>query len=461
MIEDFEYKGIWWLPDKPERRISGTLRFTPAEGANLGLIGSFRSFEDINTTFAPRIILGESSNGKSITLNECIETDVSISFPGFQTSSFYANKIFVGAHFQKEEDIQFKNFSVRFLHLDEWVNISGFSIEYKWEDVEVIIKHKMPPPFQANISDDLKVLINFEPIWPKQSFVQKEASIKQNTWIQIEGSEEKPLEYYKKIMNNIQNFLSLGITEPILPMAIEGITEANKEMLGNILRCPPVEIFWKLPDIPKASKTLLPPDMLFTFEDISNRFEIFLRNWFKKADLLEPIFNLYFGTFYNPRMFLEHRFLSLVQAVESYHQRVCGGEYLQEKEYRPVYEALVKAIPSWIVGDFRSSLKNRLKYGNEYSLRKRLKEIFDKYSDILSRFIENKENFIERVVDTRNYLTHWREGLRKHAAQGEELYHLTQKLKMILEICLLAELGFNSEEIKDLLSKKHQREAIQ
>jgi hypothetical protein len=32
---------------------------------------------------------------------------------------------------------------------------------------------------------------------------------------------------------------------------------------------------------------------------------------------------------------------------------------------------------------------------------------------------------------------------------------------MILEICLLAELGFNSEEIKDLFLKKHQREAIQ
>jgi len=461
MIEEFEYKGIWWLPDKPERQISGTLRFTPAEGANLELIGSFRSIEDINTIFAPGIILGESSNGKSITLNECIETNRTFSFPGSQTSSFYANKIFVGVHFQKEEDIQFKNFSVRFSHLDEWVNISGFSIEYKWEDVEVIIKHKLPPPFQANINDSLRVLINFEPIWPTSSFVQKEASIKQNTWIQLESAEDKPFEYYEKVMNHIQNFLSLGITEPVLPIAIEGITKANKEMSGDKLHYPPAQIFWKLADTPKASKTLLPPEMLFTFKDISNRFEIFLRNWFKKAELLEPIYNLYFGTLYNPRMYLEHRFLSLVQAVESYHQRVCGGEYLQEKEYRPVYEALVKAIPSEIEEDFRSSLEKRLKYGNEYSLRKRLKEIFEKYSVILSRFIEDKENFIERVADTRNYLTHWREGLKEHAAQGEELYRLTQKLNMILEICLLAELGFNSEEIKDLFLKKHQREAIQ
>jgi len=40
MIEEFEYKGKWWLLDKPEKRISSTLRFTPAEGAVLELIGS-------------------------------------------------------------------------------------------------------------------------------------------------------------------------------------------------------------------------------------------------------------------------------------------------------------------------------------------------------------------------------------------------------------------------------------
>jgi len=42
MIEKFEYKGIWWLPDKPKERISGTLKFTPDEGAILDLIGSFK-----------------------------------------------------------------------------------------------------------------------------------------------------------------------------------------------------------------------------------------------------------------------------------------------------------------------------------------------------------------------------------------------------------------------------------
>jgi len=453
MIEEFEYKGIWWLPDKPEERVSGTLRFTPDEGAILDLIGSFKDIKNMNKILKPEIILGVSSNGKNITLYKCFETKSSFSIPGFQTSSLYANLVFIGAHFQKSEDIKFKSISVHYLHLDEWANISGFDIKKLWEEKEVLIKYKLPKPFQANISDELKILVNVRATRPSLSFVQKEATIKQKTEIKVETSEDKPFEDYRKIMYHIQNFLTLGITESVHPVAIEGITEVNKKMINDKTHYPPVEIFYRLPDIPKAPKTLLPFDMLSTFKDISDRFEDFLKNWFKKANLLEPVYSLYFGTLYNPHMYLEHRFLSLIQAIESIHQRIYGGEYLPNEEYKHVYDALISAIPNGVKSDLKDRLKEYLKYGKEFSLRKRLKEIFDKHQEILDRFMENKNAFIEKVVNTRNYQTHHDKELKECAANGEDLYRLTQKLKMCLEICLLTELGFSSEEIKALFSR--------
>jgi len=336
------------------------------------------------------------------------------------------------------------------LHLDEWVNISGFDIKHLKEEKEVIIKYKLPEPFKADISDELKISINIRAAVPLPSFVQKEATIKQKTEIKVETSEDKPFEDYRKIMYHIQNFLTLGITKLVHPLAIKGITEVNKEMINDKTLYPPVEIFYRLSDILKAPKTLPPFDMLFTFKDISGRFESFLRNWFEKLDLLEPIYDLYFGTLYNPRMYLEHRFLSLIQAIESFHQRIYGGEYLSDENYKKVYDTLVNAIPNGVKIDFKESLENKLKYGNEFSLRKRLKEIFDKYQEILNVFIENKNTFIEKVVDTRNYQTYHDEDLKERSASGKKLYHLTQKLKILLEICLLTELGFSSEEIKGL-----------
>jgi len=169
MIKEFEYDGIWWLPDNPRKQVSGTLRFTPDAGAVLDLIGSFKDIKDMNKTLDPEVILGVSSNGKNITLHKCFENKLSLSIPGLLTSSFYANLVFIGAHFQDLKYIKFKSISVHYLYLDEWVNISGFDIKPLRKEKEVIIKYKQPEPFQANINDEFKVLINFKSIWPTLS----------------------------------------------------------------------------------------------------------------------------------------------------------------------------------------------------------------------------------------------------------------------------------------------------
>ncbi len=451
-MDGFEYEGIWWLPDNPQKQISGTLRFTPEEGATLDLIGTFK--DSINEMLNPDIILGISSNGKEITLYKCFEIRSNVSFPGLLTSSFYADVVFVGAHFQKNEDIRFKEMSIYYLYLDEWVNISGFKIQLEFDEKEMLIKYESPASIQAGIDKDYKIFIGFGVTYPTLSIVQKEVNIKQRTYIRIEPSVEKSLDEYWNIMGYIQNFLSLGIMEPVYPLIIRGITEVNKKMIDGRPCNRSVEIYYRLPEISKAPKTLLPHDMLFTFKDISDRFEVFLKNWFEKANTLRPVYDLYFGTLYNSRMYLQHQFLSLIQAIEAYHRRKFEGKYLSDGDYEPIYEEFKKLINKLnIESSFKEALKSKLKYGNEYSLRKRLKDLFEKYKEVVDDLIKDKDVFINKVVDTRNYLTHYDKNLRKKTVDGELLYYVTQQLKIVVEICLLSELGFNCEEIKNLLAR--------
>lgn len=443
MIEEFEYMGLWWLPETPEKQICGTLRFTPIEGAVLELMDSFIDAKTKDRIVSPEAIIGHSSYGKDITLYQCRLK----SYSGFQ-ESFRADVVFIGAHFQKSEDIKFKSIDVHYSHLDEWTNISGFiDIQYP-RDGEVVIKYKRPEPIRVSINDDCEISIIIQPEeYPSHHIVQKEVTIKQKTYIKIKTSGEKSFEEYEEIMYQIQNFLSLGVwREPVYPLTIRGITEANKE----------VEISYELIDIPKVAKTILPMDMLFTFGDIFDRFDVFLRNWFKQAkpSELKPTHDLYFGTLYIPLMYRESHFLSLAQAVESFHRRKYRGKYLSDEDYKKIPGVLVNAIPSAVKKDFKNSMENKLKYSNEFSLRKRLKEIFDEYQhEIPGVFIKNKGAFIDKVVDTRNYLTHYDKDLKERAARGNAMFHLTQELKMLLEICLLRELGFVSEEIEDRYSK--------
>ena len=112
MIEKFEYKGYWWLPNKPQTKISGTLTFNPDEGAILDLEGSFKDIGGLNRLLRPEVTLGESLDGKNITLLNCVETKTNLHIPGYLTMSFLAVVVLVGAHFQSKDIIKFKKLSI-------------------------------------------------------------------------------------------------------------------------------------------------------------------------------------------------------------------------------------------------------------------------------------------------------------------------------------------------------------
>jgi len=470
MTEEFEYTGKWRLPDNPDKKVHGTLKITPGEGAVLDLIGSFVPLPDSlpNSDFFrnSHTIFGFSSNGKKLSLFNCFLTQLPLHFPGFPVSSFFVDTVLVGAYFQKIEDVKLKSISVYYSHLDEWVGISGFelgNLNQYTSRKELVVKYKKPRSIETNING-LKIKIGNDFSFKTLSAPLKEIIMKERAFIAIEPSESKFFEEYTTdILYHIRNFLSLGVMEPVYPLTIVGSTEEDVDVGGD--RDSKVEIFSDLRNIPKTIKELHPFDMLFTYVDISDRFEVLLKNWFEKASLLEPIYDLYFGTLYNPHLYLEFQFLSLIQAIESLHRRVYGGAYMPKEDYSEIYENLFTAIPESLDNDHKESLKSRLKYGYEFSLRKRLRELLNKYKENFKDFVDitNNNTFISKVVDTRNYLTHHDKELKERAVEGEELYTITQKLKILLEICLLTELGFTSEEIRNLFSKnrRYKNEFIQ
>jgi hypothetical protein len=449
MDKEFEYEGIWWLPDQPKKQVSGTLKFTPGKGGTLELIGSFKDIKDGSTLSAPEIILGTSANGRNITLHRCIETKLIQNVPGLPVSVFHVHEIFVGAHFQKTEDIKFKSLSVHFSLLDEWVNISGIDIQLKPKAADILIKYKYPDPIEATVKHDCKISIYTQTTFPSLSIVQSEAAIKERRYIKIAYPEEKSIDEYLRLMFHIRNFLSLGTMRPAYPLNIEAETEKSKMMINGKPYYPAVKIFYTLLDIPKVSDKLMLFNMLFTFKDISDKFEAFLNNWLEKAELLEPVYNLYFGTLYNPRMYLNQNFMSLVQAAESYHRRMMNNQELPEKEHGKRLEEVFSAVPE----KHKEWLEEELAYSNEPNLRKRIREIWDKFPVVPDNLIGDKKSFISKVVTTRNYLTHYDPRLKGEAATGEKLYKLTQQVKALIEMCLLTELGFSPDNVREIFAR--------
>jgi hypothetical protein len=97
-------------------------------------------------------------------------------------------------------------------------------------------------------------------------------------------------------------------------------------------------------------------------------------------------------------------------------------------------------------------LGEKLKYSNQASFRKRVKELVAKTSPEFNSLGWNA-HFAGRIVDTRNYLTHWDPAGKAAASQGHDLYWLTQSALVLFEASVFMELGLSASEAHEALAR--------
>jgi hypothetical protein len=127
-----------------------------------------------------------------------------------------------------------------------------------------------------------------------------------------------------------------------------------------------------------------------------------------------------------------------------------------------LYESFVLQIPRNFNDDYKRRLEDGLRHLYQYSLRKRLKDLLEKISknyssELLKDYKEAKrrQSFSDLVTNTRNYLTHFDKKPEDKIAEGEELINVTEELKILLEVCLLKEIGFSANDVDTLIYKQY------
>ena len=236
--------------------------------------------------------------------------------------------------------------------------------------------------------------------------------------------------------------MSFAMGRATYPTRIMGKTKANifKLRSGEII-CPDIDIYLTSNN-PKASdRKVRRSDFTFIYYDIIDDFEQIINKWFEQKELLEPVLNLYFSNIYNTKQYLTTKFLNLIQALESFHRRIYNGKYIDDDEFVTVYDGLLKNIPESVSKDFFESLKSKLEHLHEYSLQKRIKDILNSCKPYHELILDDKKSFIEDVKNTRNYLTHYDEKLKSKAKTSADLYVLNIQLRLVLELCILIQLG--------------------
>ncbi len=447
LFDNFELKGIWWLPETPDLQVTGTLKFENENDMSLDLLGTFREITTLGSgnIFQPEIILGISDNGKICTLFKNIEVQNQLNFPGIRKSKFRSNYLFIGKHFKNSEEVQFSSLQANFTNLENWLAVSPFSQEIpKDTRDEFRLTHNWPSEFIAELSG-INCIIESTHEFNIGGDSIKKVLWESNAYLKITPYENKDFDWYWSLVYDLCNFLTLLIGDTIYIKRLKAIGDGEAAPGKN--RRGTIEIFFTQKKY-NPKENIHPFEMIIPFPRISEDVERVLSLWFAKAQQLRSVCYLFFGTFYNPSMYLQFQFLSLMQALESFHRVTKGGKYLSDVEWKPFREKLANAIPAELEASHRESLKSRIKYGNEYSLRKRISELLENLDEeTLSRLSPTEKYFTGTIVDTRNYLTHYDDELKDVALKNADLYWAVQRLRILISILLLKEIGVQEKLI--------------
>jgi hypothetical protein len=445
--EEYVRTGYFWLPENEDRKIPGILTILNGGNMKLEVVGLFDdSIQAINGNDDLNRIIGHIEQDGLITLDNCYYTEKNISLGGISKSIIYVSRVLSGVAYGKDEPVTFNSLSFSVDCLDEWVGISGIKISCDPENKTADITYMLPGSIEYQLNNDMKLAICFA-YTPLRSSNSTEAKISQRTYLKLVSVALRPLSDFTKVAYKLTHLMCFAIDATVtLNNLIAKSSEIQIEMGEGERYSVPVRVYY--PSIPFSEEAPKKRwhQMLFSYRTIKSNAQDVFNNWINAYEIIAPALSLYFSTKNGAQKYLDGKFLALAQGLETYHRRTSDEKLMDSNEFESLVSNLIEACPE----QNKEWLEGRLMYGNEINLGKRLKRIIEPFKDKLGNNNERKR-LLRKIVDTRNYLTHYNEDLKDSAAQGSELLGLCQKMEAIFQLHFLKVIGFGGEEITNVI----------
>ena len=469
MIENTEHEGFWWLPGSESERLFGTLRLNRGR-PELKVAGHFghkvlsESESEIAYSFDladhPKI-LGVTTDGKAVTLEDCSSHGLVLPVPGTATAVYQASFALFGAHFEEDEIAGFDALGLRLSDLDEWARVSGFSRPVvnvgdgpsgASPPLTIHIEYNRPPAIDVPLDNGESLQLDFHVSGPTLNVVATSMSVSQRAELRYRFASRVSLQDVSEKVIQLRNFLSLAVGRPVSVMSVTGFRDDFREPQHDF--AVPIKIFWAIPHNPDPpTRSLHPRSTLFTLPEAVPHVSDVMKRWFARQQVFKPVLSLYFAMTYHPDMFLDIRFLAFTQALETYDFRRRDPYELSPEKHERRLEQILNTVPE----QWRSWLETKLLSSNYRTLGKRVRDVLAECPTVSAKIVgENsrkRSRFIKRLTDSRNYYTHYSTDLEAAAATGIELYLLMLQVRTILEMSLLRELGFSEDAIDAVLDR--------
>lgn len=423
--------GEFWFENDEENKFCGKI----IEKTN-----SFYLETDLDKSFnIPKeylTIVGKIGN-TPITLYKCSLTNN----PGKKI--FLVRYIF--ENYNNETELNFNNIIVQYHNLENWIEKDSFDVTYE-NNAPTISPTKKEISYTYG-KGNIKFILDYSTSKKFNSF-----TIEKKYYIKLEYEMLQDFNQILKNIKSLKHFLTLAMYNQTnfknISCYINSSNKRNK-----------INIYSKLFDYTPTEFTRF--YSLLYFSDIESKGDIFER-WFDIYDKYKPLFDIYFTNF-SENITIEYQFLSYTQALEAYMRKneTFKDNFMDPEKYENIKSELNEYVKnSEMDDDHKQSWESRITYGNEVSLRKRLKDLirYLKEFDITQKITNgDMQGFNDNVVYFRNYYTHYGHDNNPNI---NKVIGLTFDLKLLIELCILNELNFDKEFIDYTLNRIYEKKPI-
>jgi hypothetical protein len=456
-MADMNFQGKWWLPGKEGRSSPGSLDFQTQHGGTLTIAGSLLTSSEEEPTEVhelaqpsslPDRIFGLTGSGDLATLlNPLMAGKESTASghlgPRVDNETYSVPLLYFGEHIRNEPKIRDLTFTFPGLH--QWTGknlVRQISDREKLKEVvdsnqEIEVGYSVAEPdYWESTIGKCKIGL-FTGVSRERSGDSTELSEATSISLQPAGDYTFP-ELREEYVRPLQCYFTMALGKPVHPIEISATYRGEKRS--------EIKIY---PRFTHYDGSIKPDATDFNFRWSDINLGESLQNWFEHSEMANSLHRYYFGHRYNDRMYLEFEFLSLVVALESYHETVVDSpKVIPKKEFKNILEDIEEVLP--LDSEIETRVMNLLRpIGNQHPLKTQLNHVLGEYEEMLDSLID-----IDKTSSDANTI-------RNKIAHGyatpdtDKMISCLPNLKAVVDTILLDTIGLQADHIQQALDKNY------
>jgi len=440
----FKASGLWFRADEPENRVAGTLRFSES-GLQLKLLGGFQWgwSPDVQAYGIIQGVVGDSPYGEFVSLYDSFQTSKSLRSQGIGSEIIRCERAYIGDDYLFEEEADIRSISLATSYLYDWarlMDVSDFKLGLPpWN--EVGIQNTFPEPVRFDI-DDAAVLVGVSFSSHSSS---RAAGIMATSSISITpGTSLRARTIIGKFVQRFCDLLSFATDRP---NAVEEVTLTQSKGIGVSKKHS--LLYDRVFQLKDQRSGLNKGDMLFSLsEAVEAGLNIFQR-WLDFTNKNAKFCTVYFASLYAEPKYLDEKFQRLMSAFTL----LCGSLSQATPQTIQFVEEIRRTFYNSFTDKDSLLLHHLLPTPPKVQMTLDMRRLLEEHARLMGQVISDFDEFVMAVSTTLRYIETREEPQGHSKLEGAELHYAMQKIRMLIKILVLGQLGFERSRVASFIER--------